>query len=104
MENGRYTYDIRMETPLGRRRGNLELMVEKHFLFGYLTMFTGTVPIRDGHIAKEHISFCGDLLNPMKTLFYRAEGTVRGSSLSFRITTELGTYPVSGKITQARRF
>lgn len=98
MENGRYSYDIRMETPLGRRRGNLELMVEENLLGGNLTMFTRTVPIRDGQITQGHISFSGDMRNPMKNMPYRAEGTIHGSSVTLQITTEQGTYPVSGEL------
>lgn len=48
MENGRYTYDIRMETPLGRRRGNLELMVEEHFYTGISPCSPGRCPSGTG--------------------------------------------------------
>lgn len=102
MKNGTYIYCLQMKTPLGMRRGNLELMVEGTFLNGYLTMFTRTVPIKDGRIEDGHLSFCGDMRSPLKTLPYRAEGTVNASGVELLITTELGKYPASGEITQTR--
>lgn len=102
MENGRYNYDIRMMTPLGKRRGNLELTVEGNFLNGYLTMFTRTVPIQRGRIVDGHITFSGDMRNLMKTLPYRAEGTANDTGVALTVTTELGEYPVFGELTQAR--
>ena len=48
MVNGTYRYDLVMSTPLGKRHGSLELMVWNHFLNGYLTMFTRTIPRRTG--------------------------------------------------------
>ena len=102
MKNGTYIYCIQMKTPLGRRRGNLELMVEGEFLNGYLTMFTRTVPIKAGRIAEGKVSFSGDMRNPLKTLPYQAEGTVSASGVELIIETELGKYPASGEITQTR--
>lgn len=102
MKNGTYLYELQMKTPLGRRRGNLELMVESGFLNGYLTMFTRTVPIKGGHIEDGRVSFSGDMRNPLKTLPYHAEGTVSASGVELIITTELGKYPVSGELTQTR--
>ena len=50
MDNGTYKYDLEMNAPLGKRRGNLELIVWNDFLNGTLTMFTRTFPIREGKL------------------------------------------------------
>ena len=103
MENGTYHYDLVMDAPLGKRRGNLELMVEKNWMNGYLTMFTRTIPIRNGHLDRKRISFDGEMKTLMKTLPYKASGTISPSTVNLVIATEQGEYPVTGELAEVRR-
>ena len=103
MENGTYRYDLEMNTPLGRRRGNLELMVLGDFLNGTLTMFTRTIPIKSGHRSGHQISFAGSMKTLMRELSYQAQGTVCSSGVDLMIETDQGRYPVTGILTGARR-
>lgn len=102
MKEGTYLYDLEMQTPLGRRRGNLELLIEKNWMNGYLTMFTRTIPIRNGVWHGNQISFEGDMKTMTKMIPYKAHGTVMQSGLNMTITTEQGTYPVVGKLAETR--
>ena len=103
MDNGTYCFELEMSTPLGKRRGNLELMVWGDFLNGYLTMFTRTIPIQNGKRDGKQISFSGDMKTLMSTLPYRAQGSINASCLELEFVTERGKYPVSGVLTEARR-
>ena len=103
MENGTYRYDLEMSTPLGKRRGSLELMVWGGFLNGYLTMFTRTIPIRDGRWEGQDLAFAGDMKTFLKTLPYKAHGTLTHSGLELVIATEQGDYPVTGVLTEGKR-
>jgi len=103
MENGTYKYDLEMITPLGKRRGNLELIVWNGFLNGYLTMFTRTIPIREGKKDGNNVSFCGDMKTLMKMLPYSAEGTLLASGIELTVETDQGKYPVTGVLTEAKR-
>lgn len=103
MENGTYRYDLEMKAPLGIRKGNLELMVWGDFLNGYLTMFTRTIPIKDGKRNGNKVSFHGDMKTLMKILPYQAEGTILASRIELTIETEQGAYPVTGVLTEVRR-
>lgn len=103
MENGTYKYDLEMSTPLGRRRGNLELMVWGDFLNGYLTMFTRTIPIRSGKCDGNKIIFEGDMKTLMNMIAYHAEGTVTQSGVSMVLSTQQGEYRVTGVLTDAKR-
>lgn len=96
MENGIYQYTLEMTTPLGVRHGNLELRVQTGFLNGSLTMFTRTIPIRDGQWEGNRISFCGDMKTLMKMLPYRAEGQISGNNVSLDFQTESTHYPATG--------
>lgn len=103
MENGTYSYELEMTTPLGKRRGNLELSQYGGLLNGVLTMFTRTTPIQDGKCIGNHISFRGDMNTLMKLLPYRAEGDLWENTLVLQITTEQGQYPAKGVLVEKRR-
>ena len=103
MENGTYRYDLEMNTPLGKRRGNLELMVWGNFLNGYLTMFTRTIPIRSGKCFGNKVSFGGDMKTLMKMLPYQAEGTLSSGGAELIIETQQGNYHATGILTEFRR-
>lgn len=102
MKDGTYQYDLQMETPLGRRRGNLELIIEKSWINGYLTMFTRTIPIRNGVRSGNAIFFEGDMKTMMSSLPYKAKGTVSPSGVELTISTENGEYPVKGTLAEVR--
>ena len=103
MDNGTYQYDLEVSTPLGKRRGNLELMVWGDFLNGTLTMFTRTIPIRSGKRDGNAISFEGDMKTLMNMIAYHAEGTVTHSGVNMVISTQQGDYPVTGVLTGMKR-
>ena len=103
MENGTYTYDLEMRTPLGKRRGNLELMIWKNYLNGSLTMFARTIPIKGGTINGNNIAFNGVMQTLMSTLPYQAQGSIHTTCLELEIATERGKYPTSGVLTEVRK-
>lgn len=103
MENGTYQYALEMSTPLGKRRGSLELIVWGNFLNGYLTMFTRTIPIQNGRREDKRIFFDGDMKTMMKMLPYQAEGTLSESEVTLLFSTEQGQYPAQGTLVEAKR-
>jgi len=103
MENGTYKYDLEMSTPLGKRRGNLELILWKDFLNGYLTMFTRTFPIREGKLDGSKVAFSGEMKTLMNMLPYKAQGSASSSGITLTIETNQGRYSVTGVLTEVRR-
>ena len=103
MENGTYLYNLEMTTPLGVRHGSLELIVWKNFLNGYLTMFTRTIPIRDGLCEGNDISFRGDMKTLMKMIPYQAEGQVSGNKISLDFMSESGHYHAPGALVKSSK-
>lgn len=102
MKNGTYRYDLNMQTPLGRRRGKLELIIEKNWINGCLTMFTRTVPIRSSVLTGNQISFEGEMITVMNRLPYKAKGTVSVSGVELTLTTPKGEYPVLGTLVEGK--
>lgn len=103
MESGTYRYDLEMDTPLGKRHGNLELTVCGNALKGSLTMFTRTLPIQEGACTGNRLTFCGDMETFMKQYPYQAEGSICPSGVDLIISTEQGRYPVAGTLTEMQR-
>lgn len=97
MKDGTYRYSLEMTTPLGQRRGNLELVVHGQLVDGALTMFTRTLPILGGRWEGNHISFAGDMKTLAELIPYIAEGTVTGSRIDMLFTTRRGSYPAVGR-------
>ena len=103
MENGTYLYDLEMTTPLGIRRGSLELIVWKDFLNGYLTMFTRTIPIGEGMCDGNNVSFRGDMKTLMKMIPYQAEGQISGNKISLDFATETCRYCATGTLVKSSK-
>lgn len=103
MKNGTYRYALEMSTPLGRRRGYLELCVCKDVLSGSLNMFTRTTPILEGRCSGNQICFRGDMKTPMKTLPYAAGGTATDTGITLTLSTPQGLYPVEGILAEGKR-
>ncbi|MGN1025424.1 MAG: hypothetical protein ACI4P4_03355 [Faecousia sp.] len=100
MENGTYDFALEMTTPLGRRRGSLALTVLGNTLKGSLTMFTRTLPIREGARKGNNIFFRGDMKTFMKIIPYQAEGEIRDRRIVMTIDSDLGRYAVQGNLTK----
>lgn len=103
MESKFCFYDLVMTTPLGERRGNLELHWAGDTFDGKLTMFTRTLPIQDGRYSGTHIFFRGNMITPMEILPYCADGQLHKKGLALQISTKLGCYPAKGILIEKRR-
>ncbi len=104
MVNGRYYYDLTMTTPLGKRKGALELAVEDNFVNGVLTMFARAISLRKGRLEGHNICFEGDIQVFQRNIPYRANGAICKNDVYFQLATDQGNYPVVGKLSQARRL
>lgn len=97
MKDGAYRFGLEMTTPLGLRRGSLELTVHDQAVDGELTMFTRTEPISRGRCEGNRISFAGEMKTLTERIPYRAEGTVIGSWIDILFTTGKGSYSTVGR-------
>lgn len=92
-------YSLEMETPLGKRRGELRLTLGPETLEGELTLFTRVLPITQGRRTGDRFTF--------QTQFgsdpYQAEGTLKENRLTMELITPAGRYPVRGVRKQLRR-
>ena len=96
MKNQNRTYVLEMETPLGKRRGVLNLIMLGDSVSGDLTLFTRTAPILEGHRIGDSLAFQGEMKTLVGALPYQANGTLGEDTLEMEICTARGHYPVRG--------
>ena len=103
MENGTYLYDLEMSTPLGVRHGSLELIVWKSLVNGHLTMFTRTIPIREGMCVGNDVSFRGEMKTLMNMIPYRAEGQITGNRINLDFISGASCYHATGTLVKSSK-
>ena len=96
MKNQNRTYMLEMETPLGKRRGVLNLILLGDSVSGDLTLFTRTAPILEGHCIGGRLTFQGEMKTLVGGLPYQASGILGEDSLEMEIHTSRGHYLVRG--------
>lgn len=96
MKNQNRTYMLEMETPLGKRRGVLNLILLDDSVSGDLTLFTRTAPILKGLRSGDRLTFQGEMRTLVGSLPYQASGTLGEDSLEMEIHTARGHYKVRG--------
>ena len=96
MKNRNHTYVLEMETPLGKRRGILNLILLGDSISGELTLFTRTTPILEGHHIGDSLTFQGEMRTLVGALPYQASGTLGEDTLEMEISTARGHYAVRG--------
>ena len=96
MKDGIYRYVIEMTAPLGKRKGELELIVKDRLVNGFLTMFTNTIPITQALMSGNRIHFNGEMSTLAGAFSYEAEGTVSKSKIELLFRTDSGDYPAVG--------
>ncbi|MGM9538615.1 MAG: hypothetical protein ACI3VN_09830 [Candidatus Onthomonas sp.] len=96
MKDGNYQYDLLMTVPLGKRKGKLEIVIQKSAVEGYLTMFTVTLPITQGACNGNQIRFAGEMKTMTNIFPYEVTGTISRIRTDLVFHTEYGDYPAVG--------
>lgn len=96
MKDGIYRYALEMTAPLGKRKGELELIIKDRLVNGSLTMFTNTFPISQILLSGNRICFCGKMSTLSGAFPYEAEGTVNKSKVELLFRTDGGDFPAVG--------
>ena len=97
MRNGTYRYALEMQVPLGKRRGELELKVSNNRICGFLTMFTGRLPIESATIKGNELTFTGEMKTLISTFSYTAIGTLGSRAIELSFNTDKDMYPAVGE-------
>ena len=69
-------YDILMNTPIGKRKGELKAKIENGKLTGFLSLFGNTEPIEGTVDENGKCSLKGKFITLMKSVDFTADGTI----------------------------
>ena len=90
------TFDITLYTPIGPQRGFLMLTDENGALRGSIHAMGNTNYFRNGKTDGNSFEFSGILNAGFFNIRYSAKGMIDGNTLKAKVTTDSGTFQLSG--------
>lgn len=90
------TYSISIQTPDGGITGSLNIVQTGSTLTGTMTTDLGSVPLRDGRVTANGMSFAGTVSVGGQSIDFTVQATVSGSQLSGSVTSAMGSMPMTG--------
>ncbi len=91
-------YDILMNTPLGKKKGELKAKIENGKLTGFLSLFGNTEPIEGTVDEKGNCSLKGRFMTLMKSVDFTADGTIDLEALRLAVKGDCGYYEIMGQL------
>lgn len=89
-------YNIVIKTPMGAKKGELELHTEDGVLTGAMTALGKTTSIEPGKTDGKTFTFSGELSTAVGKLAYECSGEVDGDSLTATAKTKKGNLALKG--------
>lgn len=90
-------YDVLMNTPLGKRKGELKAKIENGKLIGFLSLFGHTEPI-EGTVDENGNCFLrGKFITLMQSVDFTADGTIDFDALRLAVKGDCGYYEIMGQ-------
>ena len=84
------TYNIEVDTPMGKRTGKLTLKTDRGSLSGTYTSEEGENSFKDGTVSGEEIAFSMKVNAPMGEIALDFKGTMSGDAISGQV--QLGDF------------
>ena len=96
MING--TYEVKMKTPMGLKKGELVLNQYGNVLTGTMVILGKETPIENGETDGEHIRFSGELKTPVGKVAFDCVGTIKDGALNAEAKTKKGNFILTGTL------
>lgn len=90
------TYSISIQTPDGGITGSLNIVQTGSTLTGTMTTDLGSVPLRDGRVTANGMSFAGTVSVGGQSIDFTVQAAVSGNQLSGSVTSAMGSMPMTG--------
>ena len=90
------TYSISIQTPDGGVTGTLNIVQTGSTLTGTMTTDLGSVPLRDGRVTANGMSFAGTVSVGGQSIDFTVQAAVSGNQLSGSVTSAMGSMPMTG--------
>jgi hypothetical protein len=89
-------YSIIMKSPMGPKKGVLNVEVEGSSASGSIEVLGKSNPFADGKVEGERISFAGSLQTSIGKLAYEIEASVDGDRIEGEAKSPKGTMKIAG--------
>lgn len=90
-------YNILMKTPIGHKKGELKVNVEKGKLTGFLSLF-GNTELVEGTVDEKGQCFLkGKFVTLIKSVDFTAEGRIDMDGLRLAVKSAFGYYEIIGQ-------
>lgn len=90
-------YDVLMNTPLGKRKGELKAKIENGKLTGFLSLFGHTEPIEGTVDENGNCSLKGKFITLMQSVDFTADGIIDRDTLCLALKGSGGCYEIMGQ-------
>ncbi len=92
------TYQIAIDTPMGKQESKLTLKTEGNKLSGSMESPFGTMEFKDGTVKDGDISWSMEISSPMGSMKLDYKGKVEGDAISGEVKAgDFGSSPFTGK-------
>lgn len=90
------SYEITMQTPVGKKTGTIRLVSDGGVLSGYIKAMGYLSSFKNGVIEGDAIAFSGILNAGFLQISYKAKGRIDGKNLTADAYTKWGTFKILG--------
>ncbi len=91
-----HSYEVVLDTPLGKRKGTLELTIENGKIEGVLVLFQNQEKVNGEIDESGHCTLRGRFSTLMNKFYYEAEGFIRENSLQLTLCGGKSIFQMEG--------
>lgn len=93
-------YVIEMRTPLGIRHGTLKASIMQDRIRGCLELMNHSEPFSGSIDGEGNCEFTGKIITLMRTISYKAAGTIKENKITLTLQGERNTFQITGTADQ----
>ncbi len=90
------TYTVKLKTPMGVKKGDVEFRTDGNDLTGKLIIMGKENPFTSGEADGENFRFCGEMTTAVGKVAFDCSGKVAGDAIEGNVKTKKGNLIMSG--------
>lgn len=91
------TYQVFLETPMGKMQGTLYLETKGEELEGYLEAMGNRNKIEQGKVIGNEAEFSGQIRHFLGSISYQAKIQINDGKVEAKVNSNMGVFKVTGK-------
>ena len=91
-------YDVLLQTPLGKKKGELNAKIENGALNGFLSLLGHTEPVEGSVDENGNCTMNGKIVSLMRSIHFVANGTIDYNAIRLTVKGDAGHYEMIGQL------